>query len=97
MTKPSNGIAMLLAFVPGLVGLFGLGHVYLGRTRRGLGFLLVSLGLYTLLAIAVFVPGISMPIPVLPGIWFISWVVQVYDVRRRPVTRLPPFRGARST
>ncbi|MDD3398873.1 MAG: zinc ribbon domain-containing protein [Candidatus Methanomethylophilaceae archaeon] len=40
-TKSGN-IAMLLALLPGLVGIWGLGHIYLGEMDRGLRFLVLG-------------------------------------------------------
>lgn len=38
-------LATILAAVPGLVGIFGIGHIYLGATRRGIGILATGIGL----------------------------------------------------
>jgi TM2 domain-containing membrane protein YozV len=44
MVESKNpGVAALLAILVGLFGLWGIGHVYLGRIRRGL--LLLALGI----------------------------------------------------
>lgn len=38
-------IATILAIVPGLFGIFGMGHIYLGSTRRGIAILAIGIGL----------------------------------------------------
>lgn len=40
-----NTIATVLAVVPGLFGIFGLGHIYLGAARRGIAILAIGIGL----------------------------------------------------
>ena len=44
-------MALLLAFLPGLIGVWGLGHIYLEETSRGLSFLSTGLLLTFLMAI----------------------------------------------
>ena len=39
----SESITLLLAILPGLLVILGLGHLYLGASRRGIGFLIVGL------------------------------------------------------
>ena len=41
--KKSEGLATLLAIVPGIFGLLGIGHFYSGRVRRGLVLLIGGL------------------------------------------------------
>jgi hypothetical protein len=40
-----TNIAMILAIAPGFIGIFGIGHVYLGATRRGIAILAIGIGL----------------------------------------------------
>lgn len=42
-------IALLLALIPGIIGLWGLGHIYMGLTERGLSFLGAGIVLTTTL------------------------------------------------
>ncbi|MGE4275202.1 MAG: hypothetical protein AB7E27_03950 [Candidatus Methanomethylophilaceae archaeon] len=39
----NGNVAMLLAILPGIFGIWGLGHLYLGESQRGLKFLAVGL------------------------------------------------------
>jgi hypothetical protein len=39
----SPGIAAVLALVPGLFGLMGIGHIYVGRVKRGISLLVVGI------------------------------------------------------
>ena len=39
----SEGLALFLAILPGICGLFGIGHFYAGRVRRGLVLLIGGL------------------------------------------------------
>jgi hypothetical protein len=45
-------IATILAVVPGFIGIFGIGHIYLGAVRRGIGILAIGIGL-----VLIFYPG----------------------------------------
>lgn len=38
-------IATVLAIVPGFFGIFGLGHISLGETKRGIALLVIGIGL----------------------------------------------------
>ncbi|MBI4287566.1 MAG: hypothetical protein HY671_03930 [Chloroflexi bacterium] len=46
MGSKSRNLATVLAAVPGLVGLLGLEHCYLGRRPKGVFFLLIGLATY---------------------------------------------------
>ncbi len=48
----SEGITLVLSIVVGLMGIMGVGHIYLGRVRRGLIILIVGVLIWG----AVFVP-----------------------------------------
>jgi hypothetical protein len=75
-------IATLLAAVPGiLLGILGLGHIYLGRVKRGVAFMIPGI----LLDVAMWIALLSKspenagpPLVVLVLVWLIS----VLDVRR---------------
>jgi len=47
----SGNVALLLAFLPGLIGIWGMGHIYLEETQRGLSFLGTGLLLTFLMVI----------------------------------------------
>jgi hypothetical protein len=38
-------IATILAVAPGFLGIFGLGHIYLGSVRRGIAIMAIGIGL----------------------------------------------------
>jgi len=64
-------IATILAALPGLVGLFGMGHLYLRRFRRGCVFLLTGWGLAFLSFIFLamyFASGFVVPPPGYPPV-----------------------------
>lgn len=43
MNKPNEGVATLLAFLLGLIGILGTGHMYARRLGRGLGFFILGI------------------------------------------------------
>jgi TM2 domain-containing membrane protein YozV len=51
MESKSPGIAALLALLIG-IGVFGIGHIYVGRIRRGIVLLVVSLAIHVPLVMA---------------------------------------------
>ncbi len=80
--RNSSGSLWLGAIV-GLVGVFGIGHLFLGRTRRGLAFLAMT----AVLAIYVFVgPLLYHQLWQTPGsptvVFGVLWLVQTYDLYR---------------
>jgi hypothetical protein len=80
--RSSNSMLWLGAIV-GLVGVFGIGHLFLGRTRRGLAFL----GMTALLAVYVLVGPLLYnqlwQSPASPTVVFgVLWLVQTYDLYR---------------
>jgi TM2 domain-containing membrane protein YozV len=94
VTESKNpGVAALLAFFVG-IGLFGIGHIYVGRIGRGLVLLVISVGIRILL----FLGLVALPLSVLVrasafGGWFMLvvvlglvnlalWVWQTYDAYR---------------
>lgn len=80
LLRKHNGWAFFLAFVPGLIAIYGLGHIYLGKTRRGLEFLASASIPFGLI-------GISLVWPQIPWFfstiaWFTLWIWQWIDVSR---------------
>jgi hypothetical protein len=57
------GTAALIAFIGGIFGLPGIGHIYVGKVAKGIGILILGLILYAVLAISLF----SIPFLVMPG------------------------------
>lgn len=50
----SPGTAALIAFIGGLIGLPGIGHMYVGKVGRGIGILILGFILYGIVAFAIF-------------------------------------------
>ena len=49
----SPGTAALIAFIGGLFGLSGIGHIYVGKVGKGIGILILGLVIYALLIISI--------------------------------------------
>lgn len=76
----SRFVAILLAVIPGLFGLLGIGHLYLGKKRRGTSFLLFGLLVFVL---ALVHPSAFSPeFAILMSIFAIVWIWQAIDVYR---------------
>lgn len=57
----SGGIAFILAFFFGLFLFNGIGHMYIGKVRRGVGFLLLGWLIYSLLLVfLIFTIGLNI-------------------------------------
>ena len=69
-------LALILAFVPGLFDIFGLGHFIIGRWARGLGFLAISGGYYYVK----YFSGWDMILPYLFVLSLGVFVVQMIDL-----------------
>ncbi len=75
-----NRTALWLGTTVGLVGLFGVGHLYLGRKERGVIFLAWSAVLYADVLAGLFMPQLWQT-PISPAIVFgLGWVAQTYDL-----------------
>ena len=58
----SPGTAALIAFIGGIFGLPGIGHIYVGKVAKGIGILILGLILYAVFAISLFsIPFLAMP------------------------------------
>ncbi|MCL4436725.1 MAG: hypothetical protein M1503_09640 [Thaumarchaeota archaeon] len=79
-----NNVAFILTAIPGLLGLFGLGHLYLGARKRAYVFLAVTAVLYIVVVLGLlypqFVPALIMA-PVLPAAWALGYLAELYDAR----------------
>ncbi len=49
----SPGTAALIAFIGGIFGLPGIGHIYVGKVGKGIGILILGLILYALIVITI--------------------------------------------
>lgn len=80
--KETNSVLWLGAIV-GLVGVFGIGHFFLGRTRRGLAFLAMTGALAVYVLVGPIVYSQLWQTPASPAIIFgLLWLVQTYDLFR---------------
>jgi hypothetical protein len=80
--KETNSVLWLGA-IAGLVGVFGIGHFFLGRTRRGLAFLAMTGALAVYVLVGPIVYSQLWQTPASPAIIFgILWLVQTYDLYR---------------
>ena len=91
----SPGTAALIAFIGGLFGLVGIGHIYVGKVLEGIIFLICSLVIYALLVFNIFFSGFSVglsvsnnvnPVPFMMIIfgaigYFGFWLWQIFDAR----------------
>jgi len=82
----SEGAAILLAFFLGLIGLFGIGHIYVGRIGRGLVIFFVGLMLEVLawfLILMCFVEGGPwIVLAIIVGLGDLAfWIWQIFDAR----------------
>ncbi len=84
-TEKSTGVAIILGLIVGLIGLWGIGQMYVGRIARGVMFLILGLILMPALvligAFGMFVTaGLSLLlIFALPIVYLVLWIYQGYD------------------
>ena len=76
----SNSIGFWLDIIPGLLGLFGLGELYLGHKRRGELFLVWTLGLYLSVLGAFALPSLGYYWGFLPIAWGAGYVLLLIDI-----------------
>jgi hypothetical protein len=77
-------VAFWLDVLPGLLGIFELGHLYVGARARAFYFLVWTAILIALVAWAILVPSTFPPLlgaPGMPVIWFVGWVGEAHDIR----------------
>jgi len=90
VSEKSPEITLILGLVVGLLGLLGIGQIFVGRIMRGIIFLILGLVLGPALVFFVFLgysfagvfftSGFGMVLGVfIPIIWFILWIYQAYD------------------
>ena len=62
--RKNPAITILLAALPGLIGILGMGHLYLGRVKRGVVYLVVGICLLGLgLTLGGMVSALGMTVP----------------------------------
>jgi TM2 domain-containing membrane protein YozV len=75
-------IAVLLAIIPGLFGIWGLGHIYVGQTARGVQLLITGIVITILLMAsyyAWFLIFTLVCMVILALAWFLIFVWQSYE------------------
>jgi len=76
----SPGTSALIAFIGGIFGLPGIGHIYFGKVGRGIGILLVGLVLYVLTISFIYV---FPPIALIFSIgYLILFIWQIFSARK---------------
>ena len=85
----SNSKGFWLDAIPGLLGLFGLGELYLGKKRRGELFLAWTAVLYVSVMLAFILPNLSYYWGYLPIAWATGYVFLLVSIfgltRKKPV------------
>jgi TM2 domain-containing membrane protein YozV/ribosomal protein L37E len=77
----SPGTAALIAFIGGIFGLCGIGHMYVGKVGMGIGILVVGLVMYGLSLLA-FGGGGGLAILGLFGLGYVVlWIWQIFKAR----------------
>jgi hypothetical protein len=76
--KRKKTIALVIGTVIGLIGIFGIGHIYLGYKQKGYRFLGMTAILYLLgLVATLYSEGLW---GYGPPLWGIMWLIQTYDL-----------------
>ena len=78
----NNSFGFWLDVIPGLLGLFGIGELYLGKKRRGELFLAWTAGLYISVLPAFVVPSLSYYWGYLPIAWGTGYFLLLLDIIR---------------
>ncbi len=75
------GSAVLIALIAGFFGFQGIGHMYIGKTGKGIGLLIIGWVLGISMALSII--GGMIPLFMILGIViFIYWIWQAYDVNK---------------
>jgi len=76
----SPGTSALIAFIGGIFGLPGIGHIYVGKVGRGIGILLLGLVLYVLTIVFLFT---FAPMSLIFSIgYLIMFIWQIFSARK---------------
>ena len=75
----------MLDFIPGLLGLFGLGEIYLGKRLRGEVFLIWTAGLYVSVFLTFVAPSLSFwgYLPIGWGLGYLALLLDIYTLTRK--------------
>ncbi|MBI0584601.1 MAG: hypothetical protein ISF22_10305 [Methanomassiliicoccus sp.] len=79
--------ALILAIVPGMFSLWGIGHLFAGKLKKGLlflfmGLLMMLVGPFPLAFIVLFLPDLAFLIVVGAIAWVVLWLYQSVDAYR---------------
>lgn len=77
----SNSFGFWLDVIPGLLGLFGLGELYLGFKRRAELFLVWTAALYIAVMLAFTLPGLTYYWGYLPIAWGAGYLLLLISIR----------------
>jgi len=72
-------IAALLALIVGFFGLFGIGHIYVGRIMKGIMFLVIGFVLIALVFVGTLFIFCGIPFLL---IGFVVWILQTLDAHK---------------
>lgn len=93
----SPGTAALIAFIGGIFGLQGIGHIYVGKVGRGIGILISGIIIFALLVITVVSMqsllildpnessigiGVILLMILLGVAYFVLWIWQIFNARK---------------
>ena len=84
----NNSVGFWLDIIPGLLGLFGLGELYLGQKRRGELFLAWTAALYASVVLAFALPSLSYYWGYLPIAWATGYILLLISIFRLTRKRL---------
>ena len=77
----SPGTAALIAFIGGIFGLPGIGHIYVGKVGKGIGILISGIIIAVLLVIMV-ISLQSILLFILGIAYFVLWIWQIFNARK---------------
>ena len=78
----SDSFGLWLDVIPGLLGLFGIGELYLGKKRRGELFLVWTAALYVAVLLSFVFPSFSYYWGYLPIAWGTGYLLLLIDIFR---------------
>ena len=87
MDRKNETTAILLAFFLGIIGLYGIGHLYVGALGRGLLFFFVGLILEIISWVSLLAFLSEEALPILLDLLLLAgllafWVWQIFDARK---------------
>ena len=77
----SPGTTALIAFLGGIFGLPGIGHIYVGKVGKGIAILVGGFICAILIFVAMWYVPFPLPWIIISG-YFILWIWQIFDARK---------------